>query len=301
MLKMHSELLPLVTSEQTIDTIDTTGAGGKQASSGGLNRRNFLFTAGLTAGAVGALGMTAGCGSVLGVDPSSGPAPSIAAVLNFALNLEYLEANFYSYITTGSGLPAQYGGSNPGKVTGGGPAVNFSDPALGAFAKELAADEMAHVILLRQGLTAAGITPVDQPALNLSALGAVTDDASFLAISRALETTGTSAYEGGIQYLTASLEAVNYAALIHVAEGEHEGILRQFCIAKGVQSPAVDSYDRPPALSYDQIFNTSLISGLNTARNASEVLRIVYAAPGSTGVSSGGFYPSGLNGSIKTT
>jgi hypothetical protein len=49
------------------------------------------------------------------------------------------------------------------------------------------------------------------------------------------------------------------------------------------------------------VFNTSLISGLNTARNASEVLRIVYAAPGSTGVSSGGFFPSGLNGSITTT
>jgi hypothetical protein len=299
MLKMRNEVLPQVACEQA--TMEPTETGEKQATAGGLNRRNFLFTAGLTAGAVGALGMTAGCGSVLGVDPSSGPAPSIAAVLNFALNLEYLEANFYSYITTGAGIPTQYGGTNPGKITGGGPAVNFSDPVLGAFAKELAADEMAHVMLLRSGLIANGITPVDQPALDLSALGAVTDDASFLAIARALETTGTSAYEGGIQYLTASIAAVNYAALIHVAEGEHEGVLRQFCISKGVMSPAVDSYDRPPELSDNQVFNTSLISGLNTARNASEVLRIVYAAPGSTGVSSGGFFPSGLNGSITTT
>ncbi len=295
MLKMRGELLPQATSEQTIDTVET---GEKQ---GGLNRRNFLFTAGLTAGAMGALGMTAGCGSVLGVDPSSGPAPSIPAVLNFALNLEYLEANFYSYIATGSGLPAMYQGSNPGKLTGGGPAVIFSDSVLGAFAKELAADEMAHVIFLRATLAELGITPVDQPALNLAALGPVTGDESFLAIARALETTGTSAYEGGVPFLASNITALNYAALIHVAEGEHEGILRQFCVAKGVQSPQVDSYDRPPALSYDQIFNTSLISGLNTARNASEVLRIVYAAPGSTGVSSGGFYPEGLNGSIKTT
>ncbi len=34
-----------------------------------------------------------------------------------------------------------------------------------------------------------------------------------------------------------------------------------------------------------------LIRGLNTARNASEVLQIVYAAPGSNGVSSGGLFP----------
>ncbi len=295
MLKVRNEALPQDAGEQE----QIAEQAGRKAA--GLNRRNFLFTAGLTVGAAGALGMTAGCGSVLGVDPSSGPAPSVSDVLNFALNLEYLEANFYLYITTGAGLPAQYQGTNPGKVTGGGAAVQFSDPMLGAFAQQLAADELAHVRLLRAGMIANGLTPVDQPALNLAALGAVTSDASFLAIARALETTGVSAYEGGIQYLIPSLAAVNYAALIHVAEGQHEGILRQFCIAKGVASPAVDSYDHPPVLSSIGIFNTSLETGLNTARNASEVLRIVYAAPGSTGVSSGGFYPNGLNGNVRTT
>ena len=295
MLKLSHNAMPQ--AEEASEQIP----GASQHTTGGLNRRNFLFTAGLTVGAAGALGLTAGCGSVIGVDPSSGPAPSIPDVLNFALNLEYLEANFYLYITTGAGLPAQYRGANPGSITGGAPAVAFSDPVLGAFAKELAADELAHVRLLRAGLIANGITPVDQPALNLAALGAVTDDASFLAIARALETTGTSAYEGGVPYLAGNIAALDYAALIHVAEGQHEAILRQFCVAKGVTSPAVDSYDRPPLLNGETIFNTSLITGLNTARNASEVLRIVYAAPGSTGVSSGGFYPNGLNGAVKST
>ena len=292
MSKLSNEVLPQAEAGEQI-AVKKTGAG--------LNRRNFMFTAGLTVGAAGALGLTAGCGGLLGVDPSSGPAPSAADVLNFALNLEYLEANFYLYITTGAGLPPEYQGTNPGPITGAGSAISFSDPQLGAFANQLAADEYAHVRLLRYTLQSLGITPVDQPALDLSALGAVTNDASFLAIARALETTGVSAYEGGIQYLVSNVAAVNYGALIHVAEGEHEGILRQFCIAKGVSSPAVDHYDRPPTLSGSTIFNTSLVTGLNTARNTSEVLQIVYAAAGKTGVSSGGFYPAGLNGNIKTT
>jgi hypothetical protein len=267
----------------------------------GLNRRNFLYTAGLTVGAAGALGMTAGCGDVFGVDPSSGPALSVLDVLNFALNLEYLEANFYSYITTGGPIPAAVQGSSPGAITGGGAAVNFSDPNVAALARQLAADELAHVTLLREGITAAGYAPVSQPALNLSALGAVTSDATFLAIARALETVGTSAYEGGVPYLVSNIEALNYAALVHDTEGQHEGAIRQFCIAKSITSPPVDSYDRPPVLSSTGIFNTSPITGLNTARNASEVLQIVYAAPGRTGVSSGGFYPNGMNGDVKTT
>ena len=265
-----------------------------------MNRRRFLQAAGVTAGAATVVGLS-GCGDLFGVDPSTGPAPSPQDVLNFALNLEYLEASFYLYIATGSGLKSADMGSNPGKVTGQSPSVKFTDPAVAALAQQLAADEQAHVQFLRAGLEIPNVTPVDMPSLNLSALGSVTDDASFLAIARALETTGTSAYEGGIQYLVSSVPAVNYAALIHDTEAQHEGALRQFCIAKGVASPMVDKYDQPPVLGPTTMFNTSSITGLNTARNASEVLQIVYAAAGKTGVSSGGFYPNGLNGNIKTT
>ncbi len=264
-----------------------------------LNRRRFLQAAGLTAGVATTAGLS-GCGGVLGVDPEAGPAPSAQDVLQFALNLEYFEATFYTYITTGSGIPTSDQGPKPGAVKGGAQ-INFKDPNVKAIAMQLAADEQAHVRLLRAGLQSVGVTPVSAPALNLAALGAPTDDNSFLALARMLETVGTSAYEGGIQYLAAYPQAVTYAALIHDAEGQHESALRQFCIAKGIQSLPVDKYDRPPTLGPDTIFNTSTLTGLNTARNASEVLQIVYGAPGKTGVSSGGFFPNGLNGNVKTT
>ena len=266
---------------------------------GRLNRRRFLQAAGLTAGVATTAGL-AGCGGVIGVDPSTGPAPSAQDVLQFALNLEYFEASFYTFITTGSGIPAADQGANPGTVTGGAK-INFTDPNVAAIAQQLAADEQAHVRFLRAGLQAVGNPPVSLPSLNTAALGAPTNDNTFLALARMLETVGTSAYEGGIQYLTGYPQAVTYAALIHDAEGQHEAALRQFCIAKGIQSLPVDRYDRPPALGPDTIFNTSTLTGLNTARNASEVLQIVYAAPGKTGVSSGGFFPNGLNGAVKTT
>ncbi len=259
-------------------------------------RRKFLQGAGVIAGTAG----LAGCGGIIGVDPSTGPAPSIADIFQFALNLEYFEASFYSYVVTGAGLDTADLGSNPGTVSGG-KKVTFSDPEVAALANQLYLDEQAHVRFIRGGLQVAGVTPVSIPNLNLAALGFPTDDNSFLALARGFESVGTSAYEGGIQYLALQPAAVTYAAQIHDAEGQHEASLRQFCLRRGVTSPAVDQFDRPPVLSATGIFNTSPITGLNTARNASEVLQILYGAAGKTGVSSGGFFPNGLNGNVRTT
>ncbi len=264
-----------------------------------LNRRRFLQAAGLAAGAATTVGL-AGCGGVIGVDPEAGPAPSLEDVLQFALNLEYLEATFYNYIANGSGIPAALMGPSPGTVSGGAK-INFTDPNVAALAQQLAADELAHVEYIRAGLQYANATPVSMPALNLAAMGMPTDDASFLALARQLETVGTSAYEGGIQYLAISPQITTYAAVIHDAEGQHESALRQLCIMKGVTSPAVDKFDRPPVLGPTTMFNTSTLTGLNTARNASEVLQIVYAAPGMLGVTKGGFFPDGLNGNVTST
>ena len=266
-----------------------------------LNRRGFVTTVGLTLGAAGTFGLI-GCNdsspsSSTATDPTL-TAPSVVDVLNFALNLEYLEASFYSYIATGSGLSSTDLGSGAGTIT---PVtkVTFSNSAVNTVAQNLAMEEVAHVQFLRSTISAIGGTPVSAPALNLAAMGAVTSDATFLALARQLEAVGVSAYAGGAQYLTSNTTAITYAAQILDTEAQHEGNLRQLCIELGVTSPAADSLDMPPTSS--QLFNTSNTTGLNPIRTTTQVLQIVYGAAGKSGIASGGFFPSGLNGNIKTS
>jgi hypothetical protein len=57
--------------------------------------------------------------------------------------------SFYLRAVTGSGLSATDMGTSPGATTGGAQ-VNFTDPAIKAYAMEIAADELAHVEFLRK-------------------------------------------------------------------------------------------------------------------------------------------------------
>ena len=265
-----------------------------------MDRRKVLTgigAAGVVAGTGVLTGGLAGCSnSGSGVTPGNNP--SVVDVLNFALNLEYLESSFYLYVTTGAGLSSADMGTGAGTVTGGA-AVTFTNPMVASLAKQLADDEQKHVEFLRSTITAIGGMPVSMPSLNLAAMGAVTDDTSFLAAARQLETVGVSAYIGGAQFLVSSAAALTYAAQILDTEAQHDGFLREFCIALGVASPAVDSQDQPPTAS--KIFDTGSTTGLNPVRTTSQVLQIVYGAVGSVGVSKGGFFPSGLNGNIITS
>ena len=258
-----------------------------------FGRRGFLSTLGLAGAAIGA-GTLTGCSND-GPIALPGITPSVIDVLNFALNLEYLEASFYSFVATGSGLPAADMGGSPGAASGGAK-VTFTNPVVASLANQLATEERQHVELLRASIVALGGAPVDMPALNLAAGGTVNNDATFLAAARQLEGVGVSAYAGGAQYLVSSVTALNYAAQILHVEAQHAGLLRELCIVNGVTSAAVDSQDQPPAST--KIFNTAVTTGLNPVRTTSQVLQIVYGAAGRLGVAKGGFFPNGLNGPI---
>lgn len=131
--------------------------------------RRAFFTAALGAAAIGA-------GAVALATPAAAQSVYTEVdALNFILQLEYLQANYFSYATSGAALAAaDISGINttagttvtPGAATGG-RAVTFADANLASFAKEMAADDLANVRFLRTVLTSPYATA--QPAIDLGA------------------------------------------------------------------------------------------------------------------------------------
>ncbi|KAL3152576.1 hypothetical protein ABBQ32_001599 [Trebouxia sp. C0010 RCD-2024] len=180
-------------------------------------------------------------------------------ILNFALNLECLESEFYSWVAYGKGLAAinsslvgsgsaLTASSSGGVARSGGSA--FSATAV-AIATEIAENEVSHVTFLRDALTAAGATPVPCPALSLSpatfttaakaAVAAInatisnttsatafnpyaSEDAFYLG-AYIFEDVGVTAYKGAVQVLQSQAFAT-VAAGIEAVEAGHAAIIR---------------------------------------------------------------------------
>ena len=262
---------------------------------------------------------------------------SDADILNFALNLEYLEAQFYSFAVNGTGLPngSLTGTGTQGAVTGG-RQVTFTDPLVAQYAREIAQDEIAHVNFLRAAL---GTARVAQPAIDIGsdpagafstaarAAGLVgpgqsfdpyASDEAFLLGAFIFEDVGVTAYKGAAPLL-ANKAFTEAAAGILAVEAYHAAIVRTTLFRKGIQAPTLgliaatesiskarDDLDNP--LDDDQgiapIGNASNIvptdaNGLVYGRTTGDVLNIVYLNSGA--VPKGGFFPAGVNGNITVS
>src|ERR1700760_379577 len=230
-------------------------------------RRGFIRrSAGFMAGAAAATGMLSACGdnghsstSSAGATPVNGSAQQDLDVLNFALNLEYLEAQFYSFAATGAGLPASMltGTGTQGAVTGGA-MVNFmGDTLTQQYANEIASDEIAHVNFLRTTLTSAAVA---QPAINISgtdpnsafskaaqaaglvpagtAFNPYADPVSFLYGAFIFEDVGVTAYKGASP-LISNATYLEAAAGILAVEAYHAGLIRTVLYGKGLATPTI--------------------------------------------------------------
>jgi Ferritin-like domain len=291
-----------------------------------LSRRKFLYGA----GAAGAGALVAGCGSVPStgkLGPVANPLPSTptdADILNFALNLEYLEAEFYLRAATGSGLSDADAGSGAGTVTGGAQ-VTFPAAALQQYAVEIAQDELNHVRFLRQAL---GSAAVSRPAIDLtnsfnavamaagigSSFNPFADSNSFLVGAFVFEDVGVTAYHGAASLLS-SKTYLTAAAGILAVEAYHAAEIRTLIYGMSASSGTAtylnDANDisavrtslgggNETPISATTIVACDTTNAIAFDRTTDQVLHIVYAQ-GAGVVSKGGFFPNGLNGSITTT
>lgn len=261
----------------------------------GSNRRGFVRNLALASAAASIVGLPK---SVEG--QSAGP--SDVDILNFALNLEFLEAEFYTVATTGRTIDtfgvSITGSGNAGPTTGANQvAFSTSDRTVQRVAEELGADERFHVSLLQNTIVSLGGTPIAKPAINLGALGiGFGDQNDFLTVSRALEEVGVTAY-GYAAPLLSSKAVLGYAARILAAEAEHVGFVRSLIIQYQIPTTALDGVDVLPPPSGVQYFslNSNAITGI---RSPGEVLFLTFASGG--GATAGGFFPSGVNGTLNT-
>lgn len=308
-------------------------------------RRRFLIGASRTGLALGTAALLDACGGSGGGSATptptttATPSPTATSVindqnaLNFLINIEYLTAQFYAAATaTPIAASLLTGTGTQGNVTGGA-AVTFTDPLVGQYARELAADDLAHVGFLRSML---GAQVVAQPAINIAggAGGAFTQamlgagvigggtfdpyasDENFLLAAYFLADVTVTAYKGAALLITNQL-VLGAVAGIMATEAYHAGLLRTALYAKGATNAALrtnadkisdyrDSLDG--ATDLDQgITGTATASNITPAdangfaftRTAGQALNIFYL--NHAAVVGGGFFPAGMNGVTITS
>jgi hypothetical protein len=259
------------------------------------NRERFMKNMATASAAMGGGGAAAG--------------PTETDILNFALNLEYLEAEFYTYAVEGKsitsfgiGIDGEATGENPasgGKTTGGSQ-VTFDNNEIFSrdIAAEIGSDERAHVILLRNAL---GSAAVAKPNINLNALGiGFGNQVDFLTVARILEDIGVSAYTGAAGMLKTPA-IITTAARLLAAEAEHAGSIHTQVARLKIPSSSVDGADLvpPPSGKDTQYLSINLSNGLAATRTAGQVLYLAFGMQANA--RQGGFFPTGLNGKITTS
>lgn len=283
-----------------------------------LSRRSALKAA----GALGLAATLPGCAAASATGSPAPGAPTDADIFNFALNLESLETEYYLRGTTGRGMDAADAGPTPGAVSGG-RVVPWRNDDLRQMLQEVAENELAHVRFYRRTL---GAQAVSRPAIDLGAFAAAAKAAglgdnfdpfasemNFLLGGMLMEDVGVTAYHGAAP-LIVNKTFLDAAAGILAVESYHMGMARALLYRMGPEarraanaiSDARDRLDGPADLDQGIEMNgrANIVPADSDAkafsRTPQQVLRIVYLTD-QAGVSRGGLFPGGMNGTLRTT
>ena len=288
------------------DTTDQGSAGLLGRSS----RRQLIERAGLAA-AGGALAVGLGR-----TTPAKAATPDIdVGILNFALNLEYLEGEFYSRAAFGHGLS---GVGTSGTVKGGSKVPNLV-PQVEQLMKEVATDKANHVAFLRANL---GPFAVPEPdidftdtflalgqAIGLPGFNPFHDQLSFLLGAYIFEDVGVTAYAGAAPLIT-STAYLGAAARILAVEAYHAAGFRTLLYetdysvyADRIAAVRAAASGTGPGTSLPADDQGTTLNGqvnlvpanknsLVFTRTPEQVLAIVFNG----GATRGGFFPNGVAG-----
>ena len=261
------------------------------------NRRSFLRKASLASMAGAVAPALVPLFTPTPVEAAPTPSPELdPAILNFALNLEYVEAQFYLYATTGSGLSDNNGTTAGGDGTDGGsviikdnPKVPFQNDTVAALAMEIAQDEATHVAFLQKTLGAASVAAPNLDLLNsfitLGQLAAqvdplanipaqfdpFADDVSFLMGAFIFEDVGVTAYRGASPLIYDVATYIPAASGILSVEAFHAAEIRSLLYIFGKAQLGVTTPNAPSVTSSVQILRAvQAISAVRDSVNPSK-------------------------------
>jgi Ferritin-like domain len=195
-----------MSAQMDLTKVDVDGAVREAADAvSGDTRLAFLRKAGITGVTALSGGALLGAmlpGSAVAATGSGRPPASLGAgdigIFNYALTLEYLEANFYAQAVKN---------------------IKFSDSHFAALAKVIAGHEADHVAYLKKAL---GSKAVAEPKFDFGDV--VTSQAKFAATSQVLENTGVGAYFGQA-FNFAKAADLKAAVSILTIEARHAGAI----------------------------------------------------------------------------
>lgn len=156
----------------------------------GMTRSAFILRGALAAGAFYGTASVAPFVSQALAETGGGD----VEILNFALTLEYLEADFYNVKGKSLGLSGE----------------------AKKYAKEFGAEEAAHVSALSAAIKQLGGKPVAKPTFAFPA----TSEKSFLALASVLENTGVGAYNGAAPSLQSKQVLASAGSIVQI-EARH--------------------------------------------------------------------------------